>query len=150
MLLLHRRDLRHLRRPHHLLTRRSSESPEPDAVTTELAIVDCHMHLWDLSRISYPWLTPPLPVGITGDVTPIARNYLPDDYLHDIAAHDNPVRAVKTVHVEAGAHPAVSLAETRWLQSRADTRGFPQAIVARDCSKRVSARESAGWAPAST
>jgi predicted TIM-barrel fold metal-dependent hydrolase len=99
-------------------------------VTTELAIVDCHMHLWDLSRISYPWLTPPLPVGITGDVTPIARNYLPDDYLHDIAAHDNPVRAIKTVHVEAGAHPADSLAETRWLQSLADTRGFPQAIVA--------------------
>jgi predicted TIM-barrel fold metal-dependent hydrolase len=88
------------------------------------------MHLWDLSRISYPWLTPPLPAGITGDVTPIARNYLLDDYLRDIAAHDSHLRAAKVVHVEAGANPADSLAETRWLQSLADTRGFPQAIVA--------------------
>jgi predicted TIM-barrel fold metal-dependent hydrolase len=32
--------------------------------------------------------------------------------------------------VEAGANPADSLAETRWLQSIADTRGYPQAIVA--------------------
>ena len=99
-------------------------------MTTELAIVDAHTHLWDLSRISYPWLTPPLPVGITGDVTSIARNYLLDDYLHDIAAHDSHVRAVKVVHVEAGANPADALAETRWLQSLADTRGLPQAIVA--------------------
>jgi predicted TIM-barrel fold metal-dependent hydrolase len=88
------------------------------------------MHLWDLSRISYPWLTPPLPVGITGDVSPIARNYLLDDYLRDIAAHDSHMRAVKVVHVEAGANPADALAETRWLQSLADTRGLPQAIVA--------------------
>ena len=25
-------------------------------------IVDAHMHLWDLDKIRYPWLTPPLPV----------------------------------------------------------------------------------------
>lgn len=93
-------------------------------------MVDAHMHLWDLSRISYPWLTPPLPVGITGDVGPIARNYLLDDYLRDTAAHDSRVRVVKVVHVEAGANPADSLAETRWLQGIADARGFPQAIVA--------------------
>ena len=93
-------------------------------------MVDAHMHLWDLSRISYPWLTPPLPVGITGDVSPIARNYLLDDYLGDVAAHGSNVRVTKIVHVEAGAHPADSLAETRWLQGIADTRGYPQAIVA--------------------
>ena len=93
-------------------------------------MVDAHMHLWDLARISYPWLTPPLPAGITGDVSPIARNYLLDDYLRDAAAHDSPVRVTKVVHVEAGANPADSLAETRWLQSIADSRGFPHAIVA--------------------
>ncbi len=93
-------------------------------------MVDAHMHLWDLARISYPWLTPPLPAGITGDVSPIARNYLLDDYLRDAAAHDSRVRVTKTVHVEAGANPADSLAETRWLQSIADSRGFPHAIVA--------------------
>jgi predicted TIM-barrel fold metal-dependent hydrolase len=103
-------------------------------VTAELAIVDAHMHLWDLERIRYPWLTPPLPVGITGDVSPIARNYLLDDYLRDAAAGqgraDGRLRVTGIVHVEAGADPADSLAETRWLQGIADERGFPQAIVA--------------------
>ena len=99
-------------------------------MSAELAIVDPHMHLWDLARISYPWLTPPLPAGITGDVGPIAGNYLLDDYLRDIGAHDSSLRAAKIVHVEAGARPADSLAETRWLQALADSRGFPQAIVA--------------------
>ena len=92
-------------------------------------MVDAHMHLWDLSRIRYPWLTPPLPVGITGDVSPIAHDYLLDDYLRDVAAHDS-LRVTKIVHVEAGANSADSLHETRWLQGIADTRGFPQAIVA--------------------
>ena len=96
----------------------------------DLATVDAHMHLWDLSRISYPWLTPPLPVGITGDVSPIARNYFLDDYLRDVAPQESRVRVAKVVHVEAGAAPADSLAETRWLQGIADSRGFPQAIIA--------------------
>ncbi len=94
----------------------------------DLTVVDAHMHLWDLGRIRYPWLTPPLPVGITGDVSPIARNYPLDDYLRDAA--QGGVHPVKIVHIEAGANPADALAETRWLQDIADTRGFPQAIVA--------------------
>jgi predicted TIM-barrel fold metal-dependent hydrolase len=109
------------------------EAPDaavPDPVTPGLEMVDAHMHLWDLSRIRYPWLTPPLPVGITGDVGPIARDYLLDDYLRDAAPPGSAVRVTKIVHVEAGAHPADSLAETRWLQGIADARGFPQAIVA--------------------
>jgi len=93
-------------------------------------MVDAHIHVWDLARISYPWLTPPLPVGITGDITPIARNYLLEDYLRDVAPPESRVRVVKVVHVEAGADPADSLAETLWLQSLAASRGFPQAIVA--------------------
>jgi predicted TIM-barrel fold metal-dependent hydrolase len=99
-------------------------------MSEEIAIVDAHMHLWDLARISYPWLTPPLPVGITGDVSPIARNYLLDDYLRDVAPGESRVRVVKVVHVEAGADPADSLAETKWLQAIADARGFPHGIVA--------------------
>jgi predicted TIM-barrel fold metal-dependent hydrolase len=93
-------------------------------------MVDAHMHLWDLGRIRYPWLTPPLAVGITGDVSPIARDYSLEDYLRDAAADDSAVRVTKVVHVEAGADPADSLAETRWLQGIADRRGFPQAIIA--------------------
>jgi predicted TIM-barrel fold metal-dependent hydrolase len=92
-------------------------------------MVDAHMHLWDLDKIRYPWLTPPLPVGITGDVSSIAKTYLLDDYLRDAGESGN-LRVAKVVHVEAGANPADSLKETRWLQSVADTRGYPHALVA--------------------
>jgi predicted TIM-barrel fold metal-dependent hydrolase len=95
----------------------------------DLQIVDAHMHLWDLDEIRYPWLTPPLPVGITGDVRSIAKTYLLDDYLRD-AGGDGKIRVAKVVHVEAGANPADSVKETRWLQSVADTRGYPHALVA--------------------
>lgn len=93
-------------------------------------IVDAHMHLWDLEKISYPWLSPPLPVGITGDVSSIAQTYLLDNYLDDARGARDTIRVAKIVHVEAGADPTASLAETRWLQSIADTRGYPHAIVA--------------------
>ena len=92
----------------------------------DLRIVDAHMHLWDLEKIRYPWLTPPLPVGITGDVRSIAKTYLLNDYLRDAGV----VRVEKVVHVEAGANPVDSLQETQWLQGVAQSRGFPQAIVA--------------------
>lgn len=118
MLVLDRRDLRYLRRAHDLL-RHMPDFP----------IVDPHMHLWDLERIRYPWLTPPLPVGITGDVSAIARTYRLDDYFRDVSAEGTALRVAKVVHVEAGAEPEDSLAETCWLQSIADARGFPQALV---------------------
>jgi predicted TIM-barrel fold metal-dependent hydrolase len=93
-------------------------------------VVDAHMHLWDLDQIHYPWLTPPLPVGITGDVRSIAKTYLLDDYLRDAHGEGTKVKVAKVVHVEAGADPADSLKETRWLQSVAEQRGFPHALVA--------------------
>ncbi len=108
-------------------------------MTQDLDVVDAHMHLWDLKRIRYPWLTPPLPVGITGDVSPIARDYLLDDYLDD--ASRGGVRVRKIVHIEAGALPADALAETQWLQSLADERGCPQAIVAHAELQKAGAAE---------
>jgi predicted TIM-barrel fold metal-dependent hydrolase len=63
-------------------------------------------------------------------VSPIAKTYLLDDYLRDASGAGDTIRVAKVVHVEAGADPAASLAETRWLQSVANTRGYPQAIVA--------------------
>ena len=108
-------------------------------MTQRLAVVDAHMHLWGLKRIRYPWLTPPLPVGITGDVSPIARDYLLDEYLGDAAGGDVHVR--KIVHIEAGADPADALAETQWLQSLADARAYPQAIVAYTALERAGAAD---------
>ena len=93
----------------------------------DIAFVDAHVHLWDLKRISYPWLTAPFSDdGPNGSVEPIAADYLLDDYLAD-AANWN---VVGMVHVDAGADASAALNETRWLQDMADERGMPQAIVA--------------------
>ncbi len=43
--------------------------------------IDAHVHLWDLKRIRYAWLTPPFsPDGPNGSVEAIAHTYLLDDY----------------------------------------------------------------------
>ncbi|WP_448664050.1 amidohydrolase family protein [Sphingomonas sp. CJ20] len=89
--------------------------------------VDAHVHLWDLSHLRYPWLTPPFAEdGPNGSVAAIASDYGLDDYLADAGAWD--VRGI--VHIDAGAHPDDALAETEWLQAMADRRGLPSGIVA--------------------
>ncbi len=93
----------------------------------KLPFVDAHVHLWDLDRIRYPWLTPPFADdGPNGSVEAIAKTYLPGDYRAD--AGDWDVRGI--VHVDAGAEPGAALDETRWLQAMADYDGLPTAIVA--------------------
>ena len=94
----------------------------------DFPIVDPHHHLWDLERFSYPWLSAqPLPASVAGDVAPIAKSYLLDDYLADTANQN----VVKSVHVDAGFDPTQPVEETRWLQSIADQHGFPHGVVAR-------------------
>ena len=78
-------------------------------------IIDAHIHLWDLGMDRHPWLRP---VGgaiqALGDLTPIRRNYLVDDYRRD-AANQNVVAAV---HVEAAWDRADDpLAEIEWLET---------------------------------
>ena len=94
---------------------------------TGLPFVDAHAHLWDLRRISYPWLKPPFgDGGPNGNVESIATTYLLDDYRHEAARWN----VVGMVHVEAGADLRESLAETDWLQAMADREGMPNGIVA--------------------
>ena len=96
-------------------------------MTERLPFIDAHVHLWDLARFSYPWLTPPFADdGPNGSVEAIARDYGLNDYLADASGWD--VRGI--VHVEAGADPRHALHETRWLQQMADARGMPNGIVA--------------------
>jgi len=94
---------------------------------TSIPFVDAHVHLWDLSRLRYPWLTPPFSGdGPNGSVEAIARPYLPADYRRDAAAWN----LVGAVHVEAGAAPADALAETEWLEGLAKAEGLPSGIIA--------------------
>ena len=80
----------------------------------DFPIVDPHHHLWDLERFSYPWLSGrPLPSSVAGDVAPIAKSYLLDDYLADTANQN----VVKSVHVDAGFDSSQPVEESRWLRS---------------------------------
>jgi predicted TIM-barrel fold metal-dependent hydrolase len=89
--------------------------------------VDAHVHLWQLNRLRYPWLTPPFDDdGPNGSVEAIAKDYRIADYFADASGY--PVE--KLVHIDAGAHPDDALAETKWLRSLADDSGHPDAIIA--------------------
>jgi len=72
--------------------------------------VDAHVHLWDLGRPRYPWLTPPFAVdGPNGSVEAIACTYLPAEYRAEMARWN----VVGAVHVDAGAHPDDALMSDR-------------------------------------
>jgi predicted TIM-barrel fold metal-dependent hydrolase len=90
-------------------------------------IIDAHHHLWDLDQNLYPWLrAEPDRDAWIGDVTPIRRNYLVDEYIVDA----KPCGVVRSVHVQAEWDATDPVGETRWLQAVADRHGFPHAIVA--------------------
>jgi predicted TIM-barrel fold metal-dependent hydrolase len=90
-------------------------------------IVDAHHHLWKLGDNRYPWLERERRERMVfGATEPLARDYLVEDYLADVAGQN----VVKSVHVEAGFDRTDPVAETRWLQSIADRHGFPHGIVA--------------------
>ena len=77
-------------------------------------IIDAHHHLWDLSMARHPWLAAQDDGRASlGDLAPIRRDYLPEDYRRDAARHD----VVASVHVEAGWAADDCLGETRWLET---------------------------------
>ena len=91
-------------------------------------IVDAHHHLWDLSLGKHPWLAANAGErGGLGELAPIRRNYLPQDYLRDAARHN----VVATAHVEAGWDETDPLGETRWLESLDKSGGVAVRYVAR-------------------
>lgn len=93
----------------------------------DLPFVDAHVHLWDLERIQYPWLTPPFSDdGPNGSVEAIARTYLIEDYRAESARWT----VAGMVHVEAGASPAHALLETEWLSDMAEVEDLPSGLVA--------------------
>jgi predicted TIM-barrel fold metal-dependent hydrolase len=91
------------------------------------SFVDAHQHFQDIKAHYYPWLCDKdARPKLEGDLTPIRRNYLPDDYQGDLAS----IGLVKSVHVQNGWDPRDPVGETKWLQGMADQHGFPHAIVA--------------------
>ena len=89
-------------------------------------IVDAHQHFWDLGKNYHPWLSDAPPANFRyGDIAPLRRNYLPENYFADSAAH----RVVATVHMEAEWDPRDPAGETRWLDGLRRETGFPTAAI---------------------
>jgi predicted TIM-barrel fold metal-dependent hydrolase len=94
---------------------------------TAIPFVDAHIHLWDLTHISYPWLTGPFDGGgPNGSAEAIARDYGVAEYRADLARWN----VVGAVHIDAGADAAHALRETEWLEGLAAQTGLPTGIVA--------------------
>jgi predicted TIM-barrel fold metal-dependent hydrolase len=89
-------------------------------------VIDAHHHLWDLNAVSYPWLMARGVRRFFGDPTPIQKDYLPADFRAD---HDG-IEIAGSVHVQVGAAPEASTAETAWLNAQGEATGLPSAIVA--------------------
>ncbi len=127
MLVLDGGDVRHLRREDDLLTEARADGGSDTEGWRPGRFVDAHMHLWDLGRLRYPWLSPPFAPGPNGITEPIASDYGLAQYRAESAGWN----VVGCVHVEAGAHPDDAHAETRWLAELAKADGWPSAVVAR-------------------
>lgn len=89
-------------------------------------VVDAHHHLWDLGLGRHPWLAATAGErGGLGELGPLRRNYLPQDYSRDAARHN----VVATVHVEAGWASDDCIGETRWLETLDKSRGVAARYV---------------------
>ena len=73
--------------------------------------VDAHHHLWDLSRIQYPWLLATGEARFFGQPDPIRKNYLVNHYQEDCRG-----RIARSVHIQVGARPEDELEETAFVQ----------------------------------
>ncbi len=79
-------------------------------------LIDAHIHIWDIKRLSYPWLA---------GVPRINRTFSLEDY--DAACGERSVDAM--VFVQCECEPTQHLEELHWVQSLADVDSRLQAIV---------------------
>ncbi|RJT40539.1 hydrolase [Mesorhizobium waimense] len=89
-------------------------------------IIDAHHHLWDLGLGRHPWLAATAGErGGLGELGPLRRNCLPEDYRRDAIRHN----VVATVHVEAGWASDDCVGETQWLETLDKSRGVAARYV---------------------
>ena len=93
---------------------------------SDLEWIDSHHHLWDLSRVDYPWIQSKGEVRFFGQPDPIRKDYLLNNYLADVAG-----RISRSVHVQVGATAGQELRETAFVdQCSRETGGrIPAAAV---------------------
>lgn len=89
-------------------------------------LIDAHHHLWNLTRIRYPWLEAKGERRFFGDPSEIQRDYP----IEDFAADWHGIAIEASVHIQVGAAPGWEVAETEWLDREFRRSGRPGAIVA--------------------
>ena len=87
-------------------------------------IVDGHHHIW--RQADLPWLMGPMQPRIFGAYEPIRRDYPIDEYLSDLAG----TGVTRSVYVQTNWAEERFEDEAAWVQSTANERGWPHAIVA--------------------
>ncbi len=107
-------------------------------MTSDLAMVDAHVHFWDPLHHYYPWLCDrPLIPFRYGDYSAICRSYLPADYLRDVQGH----RVEKTVYLEAEWDPRDPRGEMDFIGRLRSETGFPNVAIAQAWLDRDDAAE---------
>ena len=99
-------------------------------MSSELRIVDPHVHLWDLSTGWYPLLDPATDTaGQDHGVGPFGKlqghNFLLPDYVEHARDYD----VAKLVHITAAQAAPTWPDETRYLQEMYEREGNPHAII---------------------
>jgi predicted TIM-barrel fold metal-dependent hydrolase len=97
-------------------------------VDRSIPFIDTHHHLWELDRFYYDWLTEPGWPGhnaLLGDYKAIRVNWSPGRLFRELYGQN----VTKSVHVEAAYAGPDPVEETIWLESVAETYGYPNALV---------------------
>ncbi len=79
---------------------------------TNIDFIDAHHHLWDLSKVNYPWLKAKGSKRFFGQPDPIRKNYLPTDYFED---HQGVIK--NSIHIQVGCTPEHNIKETQLISS---------------------------------
>lgn len=88
-----------------------------------IPIIDAHHHIW--RQADLPWLQGPMVARIFGPYEPIRRDYPIAEYLADIESSN----VVGSVYVQTNWAKDRAVEEAVWVQSVADSEGWPHAIV---------------------
>ncbi|MBG6207129.1 putative TIM-barrel fold metal-dependent hydrolase [Labrenzia sp. EL_126] len=86
-------------------------------------MIDAHHHIWRQKDL--PWLLGPEQPRIFGPYASIKRDYLIDEFREDLGE----TGIIKSVYVQANWAPNWFEDEVAWVQSVADTSGWPHGIV---------------------
>ncbi len=96
-------------------------------MSSDIAMVDAHVHFWDPTRHYYPWLCDkPLIPFRYGDYSSICRPYLPADYFADAGEHN----VVKFVYLETEWDPRDPIGEMDFVVELRRETGFPNVAIA--------------------